>query len=454
MPAELRLTTAHFDELRAHVLADENEHAAILVCSSSVIDGHRLLLCRDVVQLGDSDLESTSEQFHLDISPLALARVTKQAAIEGSTVVICHSHPFPGRVAASPIDLRTERDLCGRALPNRLERRPVGALILGPDGFDGRVWIDGVPKPLSLRVAGRSMRSAIDPLSDDDDRDARQLLVWGPTGQRRLREASVVIVGLGGTGSHVAMQLAHLGVGHLVLIDHDTLEASNLSRVIGARHDDLGRPKVDVLADAVARVRPDVRVTRMPVSVLEMDARQIATSDVIVCCTDGHGSRALLSELAAQYVMTLIDLGVEVQATRDATRAGGGIRVVRPGDACLHCMQVLDPALVREEFLTDAERAQEERRGYLRGAAHPEPSVVAINGVVASLAVVEILDELVGIFTGRPARILYRAEVRAVGTAGSLRDDACYVCGTEGILGIGDGRRLPRRQGEPRLQAR
>ena len=68
-------------------------------------------------------------------------------------------------------------------------------------------------------------------------------------------------------------------------------------------------------------------------------------------------------------------------------------------------MAILDPALVREEFLTDDERSIEVARGYLRGLQEPAPAVIALNGVVASLAVVELLDLIVGVFQTRPVRL-------------------------------------------------
>jgi hypothetical protein len=85
----------------------------------------------------------------------------------------------------------------------------------------------------------------------------------------------------------------------------------------------------------------------------------------------------------------------------------------------------------------------------LRGAIEPAPSVIALNGVVASLAVLEALDLLLGIFDPAPNRVLYRAERRAVTTAAVDREAACFVCGTPGLTGLGDGRTLPRRR-EPR----
>ena len=304
---------------------------------------------------------------------------------------------------------------------------------------------------MEVVVGGKRLQPIpLTPGPPSDESHGRQLLVWGQEGQSSLRRSRISIVGLGGTGSHVAVQLAHLGVGQLVLVDDDVVEPSNLSRIIGATVADVTKPKAAVIASVITAVSPTADVDVWIDSVLEMDISKLAASDLIVCCTDNHGSRAALSELAAQYLVPFIDLGIEVQPGSRGSRAGGGVRVVRPGDPCLHCMGVLDPALVREDFLSDHQRAREAQHGYLRGVEEPAPSVISLNGVVASLAVTEAIDVILGLFDRQSRRLLYRAESRSVSTASAIAEDSCFVCGESGLMGLGDARQLPRRQREPR----
>jgi hypothetical protein len=195
----------------------------------------QVLLCRRVHQLSPAELLEESQR-HLAIAPTTLARAAKAARAEQGTVVVCHSHPVPGPVHSSPLDLDTESELCGRALWGRLAPRPVAALVLGPDGLDGRLWQDGRSRPLDrVRVVGDQIRMLPPPLGGQvGDEVARQVLAWGEGGQRGLAAARVAVVGVGGTGSQVAVQLAHLGVGELVLVDPDRVEVTNLSRLVGA----------------------------------------------------------------------------------------------------------------------------------------------------------------------------------------------------------------------------
>jgi molybdopterin/thiamine biosynthesis adenylyltransferase len=176
---------------------------------------------------------------------------------------------------------------------------------------------------------------------------------------------------------------------------------------------------VEVLADAARAINPSAAVQAVPASVLDVDPALLAMADVVVCATDGHGSRALLTELAQQYLVPVVDLGVEV--VPGARGAGGGVRVLRPGGWCLHCAGTLDAGLVREEYLDDQERARELERGYLRGANVPAPAVISLNGVVASLAALEICQLLVGFLGNGGGRLLYRVEARALTTASVAR---------------------------------
>ena len=450
MRSEIRIAARHWLELTDHLLADESEHAALLLCGSFQTAQRTVLLVRQVVPLSEADLEPGSQALHLQIRPVVFARCAKMAALQGLTLAICHSHPFPGRVRASRLDLATEEELCGRVLLSRLRGSPVGALVLGPEGFDGRLWTSEGSLGLdAIVVVGEEIQAmtagglATVPGTDAELFD-RQVRTWGVEGQEQLREATITVVGVGGTGSHCAVQLAHLGVGHLVLVDDDHIELSNLSRMVGARFADVGRPKVDALTEALLRITPELKVEAHRRSVLDMDPLAMLDSDVLICATDGHGSRSLLTQLAIQYLIPLVDLGVEVQPG-NPLRAGGGVRIIRPGRGCLHCAGTIDPALVREEFLSVTDRLREVERGYIRGAGPPAPSVVALNGVVASLAILEVCHLLTGFLKAPPGRILYRAEARALTRTTMIPRPDCFVCGMEGLLGLGAARTLPRR---------
>jgi tRNA A37 threonylcarbamoyladenosine dehydratase len=92
-------------------------------------------------------------------------------------------------------------------------------------------------------------------------RHYRTVLFYGEKGFRRIRQANVTIVGLGGVGGHAAMNLARSGIGQLHLVDFDTVSATSLNRSPFAEPGDVGRLKTDVLRDCLARACPDTTVT-------------------------------------------------------------------------------------------------------------------------------------------------------------------------------------------------
>lgn len=439
MRTELRMIEEHWQQLASHLLAaDGFEHAALLICGTDRTPLASTLLVNEVVPLTGDDLLDAGE-LHLSLSPIALARIAKRARSSDGTVVVCHSHPFPGRVHASHLDLQTEQELCGRVLVGRLAPHAVGALVLGPDGFDGRLWTNGGPTALDrIRIVGSGLTTMPPPSGEPDPRADRQIRAWGKAGQAAITAARVGVVGCGGTGSHVVQQLAHLGVAQLVLIDDDHVETSNLSRLVGITDADVGRLKVDGLADGARRINSNCAVSTIAASVLDTDPKQLSGLDLIFCCTDGHGSRSLLSELCQQYLLPIIDMGVEVVSSPGRTQAGGGVRILRPGKGCLLCAGTLDPALVREEYLSEQERLRDNKRGYLRGVAEAAPSVIALNGVVASLAVLEACQMLAGMYSSGRERLLLRGEERRLTTASVIRSPDCHVCGDRGLLGRGD----------------
>src|SRR5688572_12399233 len=88
---------------------------------------------------------------------------------------------------------------------------------------------------------------------------------FGKEGQAKIRASGVAITGVGGLGTHVAQQLALLGVGRLVLIDSEELDASNLNRYIGARYDDPipGSPKVEIGERLIKSIDPNIEVIKI-----------------------------------------------------------------------------------------------------------------------------------------------------------------------------------------------
>ena len=89
----------------------------------------------------------------------------------------------------------------------------------------------------------------------------REQMLLGSAAVEKLRRSHVAVFGIGGVGSYIAEALARAGVGHLTLVDHDTVSLSNLNRQLIALHSTVGRYKTDVMAERIRDIDPDCRVT-------------------------------------------------------------------------------------------------------------------------------------------------------------------------------------------------
>lgn len=151
-------------------------------------------------------------------------------------------------------------------------------------------------------------------LSDTQiDRYARHIILKeiGGEGQKRLLDATIAIIGVGGIGCPAVEALAAAGVGRLRLIDDDMVALSNLQRQTLFGTADVGRPKVDAAADAIARLTPDVTVERRPVRLGGDNAKALlAGADVVIDGCDNFATRLIVADAAQALHIPLVSAAV------------------------------------------------------------------------------------------------------------------------------------------------
>lgn len=197
----------------------------------------------------------------------------------------------------------------------------------------------------------------------------------GEDSENVLGRTRTALVGLGGGGSHVVQQLAHIGVGSLLPIDPDCMEDTNLNRLVGGTMEDvrLGTPKVDIAERVIKGVNPAAEVVKCRVNWTEVTA-ELRDVDVIFACVDSIGCRNELEAFARRFLIPLIDIGMDVFELNGEYSISGQVMLSMPGKPCMRCM-----GLVTDEAL-----AKEAAR---YGAAGGKPQVVWPNGTLASIAV-------------------------------------------------------------------
>ncbi|MGH2936555.1 MAG: HesA/MoeB/ThiF family protein [Solirubrobacterales bacterium] len=260
-----------------------------------------------------------------------------------------------------------------------------------------------------------------------EDRYARQVQLLGAAGQDRIKATTVAIVGLGGLGSHVIQQLAYLGVRRYILIDRDEIEMTNLNRLVGAGPGDVGRKKIEIAERETHRIDVEAVVRSWPVHFDPSDDFPgLSEVDVLFGCVDEDPVRSALIGFTSRNKIPYIDLASDV--TPDG-EFGGRIVFGVDGKRCLSCVGELDPHAIARARMTDGQREADDKiYGVERSAlADSGPSVVSVNGAVASLAVTEFMAWVTGLREPR-GYITYRGDLPSVGVRQDPERDYCHYC--------------------------
>lgn len=149
--------------------------------------------------------------------------------------------------------------------------------------------------------------------ADEIDRYARQLVlpdVGGP-GQQRLKRSSLLVIGAGGLGSPVLAYCAAAGVGRIGIADHDRVSLSNLQRQVIYETADVGLPKAEQAASALARLNPHTVVEVVAGRVTAGNVSSLMEGyDIVADCTDSAEARYLVSDAAYHARKTLVTAAV------------------------------------------------------------------------------------------------------------------------------------------------
>ena len=230
----------------------------------------------------------------------------------------------------------------------------------------------------------------------------------GIEGQERLLVSHALVIGAGGLGSPVALYLGSAGVGHITVVDHDTVDATNLQRQIAHTVDRVGQPKAESVRAAVAAINPDVQIT----SVQERADRSlldtlVPSADVVLDCTDNFATRQAINQACVRHGKPLV--------SGAAIRLDGQLSVYDPRDPLSPCYACVFPA----------DSAVEEAQCTTMGVFAP------LVGIVGTMQAAEALKLLCGLGSRLTGRLLMiDARDMAFNTIALPRQAHCGVCGS------------------------
>ena len=228
-------------------------------------------------------------------------------------------------------------------------------------------------------------------------------------GQLRLADATVLILGVGGLGSSASIYLVAAGVGHLILVDFDTVDLSNLQRQIVHRTKDIGRLKVESAHDNLLALNPDTRLTLIDHALTDDELRQqVQAADVVIDASDNFKTRFAVNEACVKTKTPLVSgaaIRFEAQiSVFDASNAAS---------PCYRCLYGKD-ATVDQSCTAN-------------GVMSP------LLGIVGSVQATEAMKLIMGIGTTLQGRLLLLDVLNMEWHSAKLpKDPLCPVCGNAG----------------------
>jgi len=367
------------------------ERVGFVSCAAASAGGAtQLVLACDYHQVDDAHyLDDPRSGARINADAIRVAMQTVMDSKRGAFHV--HLHGGRGLPSLSRMD-QEEIPRLVNSLRVVGPRMPHGILLLSGDSCAAWVWTPGSASPVSARVTivGHPMHlihPGVSAASEAPDRFSRQPFL-GQGAQSTLAQVRIGVVGLGGGGSHIVQQLAHLGVKQFALFDADVVDESNLNRMVGATAADARAKtsKTEVAKRVISAITPEVELATH-LGRWQEQAERLRGCDLIFGAVDTFAGRRELEVACRRHLIPYIDIGMDVhQVGKEPPRMAGQVILSMPGAPCMFCLG----------FLKEARLAQEAAE---YGAAGPRPQVVWSNGVLASTAVgvcVELLTDWTG----------------------------------------------------------
>jgi len=479
VPVELRLTFGDWCRLHSHLFpGDHDEHAAVLLCGMVTSARSRRLLVREIAfaQDGVSYVRGTRGYRHL--TGEFVTHLIRRARDERLVYLAVHNHGGTDAVSFSKTDLRSHE----RGYPTLLglTNLPVGALVVAERAVAGDIWLpDGSRLPLARTVIAGRAPAVLTPSPHQvgaavDARYSRQSLLYGDQGQRILGQAKVGVVGAGGVGMLLIQALTRLGVGHLVVIDPERVDPTNLPRLPETTRldamtwlDQAGRPPAfRKLGRKLARhkVRVARRIARRADDAVVIDdvvgdvadektAQLITDCDFIFLAADTMLARDVVNQIAYQFLIPTLQVGSKVvidPRTGEVRDIFSAVRTLGTQPGCLRCNDLIDLRRLGEESIGDPDQVQNQR--YVDEPDVQAPSVITLNALGTGWAANVFMQYIVGLRALATGFQILRTTPVASGHPYVTVQDPnvnpdCHVCGYQSYsaLGKGDQHDLPTR---------
>jgi molybdopterin/thiamine biosynthesis adenylyltransferase len=453
MNYSLTLQERHYTQLKNHLIrSDGKERAAFIVCGRSLVENFEdRFLSRELFLLEDNMLLS-SETYEVSWDNKYFIHLLKKVESKGFAIILIHNHPT-GINYFSKVDDEGEYHLFKLAFNRNGGFRPYGSLIMLTDGsLIGRAWKHDLTyiNFSKIRVIGQRFKIWYNTESNKNyitpQAFHRQQLAFGSALIQDLQNLTICVVGAGATGSATVNLLSRLGIGEIIIIDNDEIEESNLNRLWGATSSDIGKSKVNVLKKHIDDFGLNSKVIVENNWVSDRKSIEgLKKADLIFNCTDDHAGRILLNRFAYFYLIPVIDMGLVISVKNDPPEIQdlqGRVSYLYPGTDCLLTKRIINPDIAYAENLQREDPLQYKKlkeEAYVIGEKNPSPAVITFTTMIASIAVNDFLNRIIGFNpTGYITHRLYLFHRNTELNLENGTDKECQICGKENSWGRGD----------------
>jgi hypothetical protein len=410
---KLRMTGAAHKSFQNHLFpGDGLEAVAFAFCGCLENDEEEIFTVHSIV-LYPHDKCTVRAGDRVEWSPAEIVDLFETCKKKSLRLLKIHSHPeyWP---FFSQVDDRSDIDLGDTVTGWTGRNDQICSVVMLPEGgMIGRL-IDAKANflPLDSIVVISDNISCFHDLTKHNNKgndeapefdvQLRTKQAFGEGTTNILKKLKIGVVGCSGTGSIVAELLNRLGVGHIVLVDHDKVEFKNVNRILNSTTDHAKKRdyKVNVLKEAFERTGTGVKVTAISSGLHSSEAYfEIASCDIMFGCMDTVDGRHLLNRIATYFCSAFFDIGIRLDADGKGgiNEVLGRIDYIQPGLSSLLTREryTIEQLKAADLARTDPDEHKKQlKEGYIKSANVESPAVISINMIFSSQAVTELLARL------------------------------------------------------------
>ena len=365
----------------------------------------------EVINLDENDYYKRGK-YSVTPKPEFVEHIINKCKKENFDLISVHSHPFDDAGYFSGIDIDTEEKNIFPDLSVSIPELSLGSIVVGRNPellsavFYDKTKKENVPVNLLKIIDEHSMKVII-PLNSVAVKDInanmklRNIEIFGEQSQKALSAMTFGIAGAGSSGSIAAEFISRLFPKKIIICDSDSVELTNLNRLLGASKSDAINKvkKVSLMKKHIDSNQLGVEVTAIDKTIQDKESvNALAEADVIIGTLDNLSSRLWLNRFAYDYYLPYFDLGTGV-IVKDGKIEQAGMQIVKviPGTSgCFNCNGLINHYQAGLEMISGIERVFMKIKGYINGEEVSAPMVMPLNGIVVTSAVWKIMKYLNG----------------------------------------------------------